>query len=121
MVEKERLEERIQEIRVKLLETQKDSSDLMGDLKELETKLGDLTKPKLTTDQMNEITDIIVKRVEDFPFDVGQFEFELDMDYDNTIQLCSLEFNDGHILSEVIAEAVLDLFGETELPDDDIS
>jgi len=121
MVEKERLEERIQEIRVKLLETQKDSSDLMGDLKELETKLNDLTKIKLTPDQIEEITDIIIRRVEDFPFDVANFEFELDMDYDNTVQLCSLEFNEHHALSEVIADSVLDLFGEAELPDDDIS
>jgi len=120
MVEKERLEERIQEIRVKLLETQKDSSDLMGDLKELETKLDDLTKPRLTPDQIDEITDAIIRRVEDYSFDVGQFEFELDMDYDNTVQLCSLEFQSHQELSEVIAESVLDLFGEAH-PDDDIS
>jgi len=120
MVEREEIEKRIEQIRLELLVSQKGTSNLAGELARLEEKLDDLTKPRLTPDQIDEITDAIIRRVEDYSFDVGQFEFELDMDYDNTVQLCSLEFQSHQELSEIITESVLDLFGEAH-PDDDIS
>jgi hypothetical protein len=109
---RENLETRIKELGV-LIEGASDNVKKLVDEQNTLTKdLEDLNKPKLTDAQWNDIQRIVEVACETFDPDLGESEYELELSYDNTVQLTSVDLgyqlND---LGEHIMDRLTEVFG----------
>ena len=118
---KDELEKQIKELKYKLDEQEsllvdrnKVISSLKSDIARNEDELADIDKPVMTIEQAMQVHDAIRSAVERFEFnDPDNFEYELNMDYDNRVNLESIEWTgDTDQLADDIWEEVSESFGE---------
>ena len=86
------LEEKIQQL----------NTDYKNKLKELE----DVNKPVIQASQMDVIDNGIQKTFENFDLDIEQFDYEVELDYDNKVVLSNLTFTDTYDLHEAIMKNI---------------
>ena len=89
-------------------------SSLKSDIARNEGELADIGKPVLTTEQAMQVHDAIRSAIQKWEFnDPDNFEYELNMDYDNRVNLESIEWTgDTDQLADDIWEEVSESFGE---------
>ena len=106
------LENRIKELTVLIEEASGSVKNLVDEQNRLTKDLQDLNKPKLTDAQWNDIQRIVEVACETFDPDLGESEYEMELDYDNRIQLNSIDLgyqlND---LGEHIMDRLTEVFG----------
>ena len=106
------LENRIKELTVLIEEASGSVKSLVDEQNRLTKDLEDLNKPKLTEDQWNEIGDIVIRACEAFDPNLNDVEVELDLDYNNTINVNSIEL--GYQMTELgdhIVDRLTEVFG----------
>ena len=119
-MDKEQLETNLAALKLLESETNDKLTDHKSQIALLEKQLADINKPAITPVMIDEIEGAIETAVEDFDFsDDGNFETELEMDYDNRVRLSNIDFINSHDLVAEIAEKVLDLFREEDAPEDE--
>ena len=118
---KDELEKQIKELKYKLDEQEsllvdrnQVISSLKSDIARNEGELADIDKPVMTREQAMQVHDAIRCAVERFEFnDPDNFEYELHMDYDNRVNLESVEWQgDTDQLADDVWEKVSECFGE---------
>ena len=118
---KDELEKQIKELKYKLDEQEsllvdrtKVISSLKSDIARNEDELADIDKPVMTIEQAMQVHDAIRSAVQDWEFnDPDNFEYELHMDYDNRVNLESVEWQgDTDQLADDIWDKVSECFGE---------
>ena len=82
------LEEKIQQL----------NTDYKNKLQELE----DINKPVIQASQMDIIDNGLQKTFENFDLDIEQFDYEVELDYDNKVVLSNLTFTDTYDLHEAL-------------------
>jgi uncharacterized coiled-coil protein SlyX len=89
-------------------------SSLKSDIARNEGELADIDKPVITREQAMQVHDAIKSAIERFVFnDPDNFEYELSMDYDNRVNLESIEWRGSyHEIADDIWERVSECFGE---------
>ena len=75
---------------------------LNSDYKEKLQELEDVNKPVIKASQMDIIDDSLQQTFEDFNLDIDQFEYDVELDYDNKVVLSNLTFTDTYDLHEAI-------------------
>jgi hypothetical protein len=119
---KDELEKQIKELKYKLDEQEsllvdrtQVISSLKSDIARNEDELADIGKPVMTIEQAMQVHDAIRSAVERFEFnDPDNFEYELSMDYDNRVNLESIEWRgDSDQLADDVWEKVSECFGES--------
>ena len=109
---KEQLENRIKELGVLIEEASGNVQKLVDEQTKLTTELEDFNKPKLTDAQWNDIQRIVEVACESFDPDLGDCEYDLELDYDNRVTLNNLDLgyqlND---LGEHIMDRLTEVFG----------
>jgi hypothetical protein len=75
---------------------------LNSDYKEKLQELEDVNKPEIKASQLDIIDDGLQKTFEDFDLNVEQFEYDVELDYDNKVVLSNLTFTDTYDLHEAI-------------------
>ena len=75
---------------------------LNTDYKEKLQELEDVNKPVIKASQMDVIDDSLQKTFENFELDIEQFEYDVELDYDNKVILSNLTFTDTYDLHEAI-------------------
>jgi predicted site-specific integrase-resolvase len=119
---KDELEKQIKELKYKLDEQEsllvdrtQVISSLKSDIARNEGELADIGKPVLTIEQAMQVHSAIRSAVERFEFnDPDNFEYELSMDYDNRVNLESIEWRgDSDQLADDVWEKVSECFGES--------
>ena len=75
---------------------------LNTDYKEKLQELEDVNKPVIKASQMDVIDDSLQQTFEDFNLDIDQFEYDVELDYDNKVVLSNLTFTDTYDLHEAI-------------------
>ena len=116
---KEKLNQEIGKLKASLEMHENQVKDLKQDLQIAEKKLVDSNKPKLTIKQLGVIEDAIRSSVDSYRFDdVGQYDYEFGLEYDNRVELNHIEFRDHDDLSSEIYRKVVDLFGIADESDD---
>ena len=75
---------------------------LNTDYKEKLQELEDVNKPVIKASQMDVIDNCIQQTFENFNLDVDQFEYDVELDYDNKVVLSNLTFTDTYDLHEAI-------------------
>jgi chromosome segregation ATPase len=104
---KDELEKQIKELKYKLDEQEsllvdrtQVISSLKSDIARNEDELADIDKPVMTIEQAMQVHDAIRSAVQDWEFnDPDNFEYELHMDYDNRVNLESIEWQGDHMIS----------------------
>ena len=106
------LENRVKELTVLIEEASGNVKKLVNEQNTLTKDLEDLNKPKLTDAQWNDIQRIVEIACETFNIEIGDCEYEMQLDYDNRIQLDSIDLgyqlND---LGEHIMDRLTEVFG----------
>ena len=116
---KESLELEIAKLKKIVEQHEEQAKDLKNDLEKATSKLEDLDKPKLTLSQIDNLTGLIERGVDNYEFDYGDsYEIELSMGYENQVEIERVEFNGHSDLAESIADKVLSMFGEADESDD---
>jgi hypothetical protein len=118
---KDELEKQIKELKYKLDEQEsllvdrtKVISSLKSDIARNEDELADIGKPVMTIEQAMQVHDAIRSAIKQWEFnDPDNFQYELRMDYDNRVNLESIEWQgDTDQLADDIWEEVSECFGE---------
>jgi chromosome segregation ATPase len=118
---KDELEKQIKELKYKLDEQEsllvdrtQVISSLKSDIARNEDELADIDKPVMTIEQAMQVHDAIRSAIQEWEFnDPDNFEYELRMDYDNRVNLESVEWQgDTDQLADDIWEKVSECFGE---------
>ena len=90
---KEQLENRVKELTVLIEEASGNVKNLVAEQESFTKRLDDLNNPKLSHAQMDEIQHIVESACETFDLDVSDCEYELQIDYDNRIQIDHLDWS----------------------------
>ena len=109
---KEQLETRIKELGVLIEEASGNVKKLVDEQNTLTKDLEDLNKPKLTDAQWNDVQRIVEVACETFDPDLGESEYELELNYDNTVVLNSIEL--GYQMTDLgdhIVDRLTEVFG----------
>ena len=111
-MKKEQIEMRIKEIGTLVLDSQKEQSSYTGELASLRSDLATLNAPKLTEDQADKLIDEISSFFDRIDTnDIGNFDFEYEIDYDNRIQVSN--FDCSSLIDEIkeeLRDIVADFF-----------
>jgi len=106
---REQLEIRIKELGVLIEEASGNVKKLVDEQNTLTQDLEDINKPKLTDDQWNEVQRIVEVACESCEIEIGDCEYEMELDYDNRIQLNSIDL--GYQLND-LAQHIMDRLTE---------
>ena len=109
---RENLETRIKELGVLIEEASGNVKKLVDEQNTLTQDLEDLNKPKLTDAQWNDIQRIVEVSCESFEPELGDCEYEVELDYDNRVIVNNIDLgyqlND---LGEHIMDRLTEVFG----------
>ena len=106
---RENLETRIKELGVLIEEASGNVKKLVDEQNTLTKDLEDLNKPKLTDAQWNDVQRIVEVACETFDPDISNCEYEMELDYDNRIQVNHIDL--GYQLND-LAEHIMDRLTE---------
>ena len=90
---REQLENRIKELSTLIEDASGNVKKLVDEQNAFTKRLDDLNKPKLSHAQMDEVQHIIESACEVFEIDISNCEMELELDYDNRIQVNHLDWS----------------------------
>ena len=111
-MDREQLENRVKELTVLIEEASGSVKKLVDEQNTLTNDLEDINKPKLNDAQWNDIQRIVETACESFEPELGDCEYELELNYDNKIELQSVDLgyqlND---LGEHIMDRLTEVFG----------
>ena len=114
------LEVKIEALQKLLGEKVTEQTTYQNQINELQQKLDDLNKPKLTGLQFSQVRKAIETAVMNYPLDeVDNYSIDFGLDYDGRVHCESFSFDNAYDLQREIYEAVEYLFAEAECPDED--
>jgi len=92
-MDKEQLENRVKELTVLIEESSNNVKNLVDEQAAFTKRLNDLNKPKLSHAQMDEVQHIVESACEVFDLDISECDMELELDYDNRVQVNHLDWS----------------------------
>jgi len=111
------LEVKLEALQKLLGEKVAEQTNYQNQINELQRKLDDLNKPKLTVEQLDQVRKAIETSVMNYPLDdIDNYSIDYGIDYDNRITCESFCFDSADDLAEDIAQGVEYLF---EIIDDE--
>ena len=114
------LEVKLEALQKLLGEKVTEQTTYQNQINELQRKLDDLNKPKLTPMQFDEVNQAIETAIGNFEFDnEDNYSIDFGLDYDGRVHCESFTFDNAYDLHREIYEAVERLFAEAECPDED--
>jgi hypothetical protein len=112
------LEVKIEALQKLLGEKVTEQTTYQNQINELQRKLDDLNKPKLTAKQFDEVSDVIETAIQNFEFEnEDNYSIEFGLDYDGRVHCESFSFDNAYDLHREIYEAVESLFAEADEDD----
>ena len=108
---KEQLEDKVNELELTLNSLELNAKVVKDDLKQVETQLKNVNKPRLYPSQLDDIRNAIEEVFNQSSFNnVESYDVDFEIDYNNSLALGSIEFNDADNVAEAISDAIEDLF-----------
>ena len=105
------LQNKVNELELTLNSLELNSKNLKDDLRETNKQLANVSKIKITKDTVNDIRNAIEEVFRQSSFnDVDSYDVDFEIDYNNSLALGSIEFNDADNLAEALSDAVEYLF-----------
>jgi capsular polysaccharide biosynthesis protein len=108
---KEQLEDKVNELELTLNSLELNAKVVKDDLKKVETQLKNVNKPRLYPSQLDDIRNAIEEVFRQSSFNnVDSYDVDFEIDYNNSLALGSIEFNDADNVAEAISDAIEYLF-----------
>jgi hypothetical protein len=108
---KEQLELKEKELNAAITQFETDKAALINQLNETRTQLADINKPVISKETVDAIRDAVANAVGQFSFDnCDNYEYDIEIDYDNRLQLSNINLNYTDDLEESICSEIEDLF-----------
>ena len=112
---KEQLQTKVNELELTLNSLELNAKVVRDDLKEANKKLENASKPIITKDILEQIQYAIDESIRESSLsNVDSYDVDFEIDYNNSLALGSIEFNDADQLSEEIADGVKNIFNIIE-------
>ena len=109
------LEVKLEALQKLLGEKVTEQTTYQNQINELQRKLDDLNKPKLTPMQFDEVNQAIETAIGNFEFDnEDNYSIDFGLDYDGRVHCESFTFDNAYDLHREIYEAVERLFAEAD-------
>lgn len=110
-MEAQSLENRIKTLETMLAQAKQDSTQMNKELSLAKIALEKINLPKITKETVDEIREAITQTISNYEFDRSDsYSYELEIDWDNRIQLSNIEFDAADDLAEYISDSVEELF-----------
>lgn len=117
---KAELQAKVNELEFTLNALELNAKTVKDDLRIANTQLEDVNKVKITRDIVNDIREIIETRIHDSSLsNVDSYDVDFEIDYNNSLALGSIEFNDADQLAEEISDGIEGLFNVISDEDED--
>ena len=117
---KDELKAKIVTLELAIEKSKSDTCNVISELDNCKKELADLSKPKLTPIQFDEVSEAIETAIGNFEFDnEDNYSIDFGLDYDGRVHCESFSFDNAYDLHREIYEAVERLFAEAECPDED--
>jgi len=108
---KAELQDKVNELELTLNSLELNSKTVKDDLKIVEKQLEAVNKVKITRDIVNDIRDVIEQSIRNSSLsNTDSYDVDFEIDYNNSLALGSIEFNDADQLSEEISDGIESLF-----------
>ncbi len=112
---KQELQAKVTELELTLNSLELNAKTVKDDLKIVENQLADVNKIKITRDTVNDIRQAIEDVFSNSSFnDVDSYDVDFEIDYNNSLALGSIEFNEVDEIEETVCDYVEDLFNIIE-------
>ena len=112
---KEELQNKVNELKLTLGSLELNAKTVKDDLTEATKKLENASKPIITKDLLEEIQYVIERSIcHSSLSNVDSYDVDFEIDYNNSLALGSIEFNDADQLSEEISDGIESLFSVVE-------
>jgi hypothetical protein len=112
---KEQLQTKVNELELTLNSLELNAKVVRDDLKEANKKLESASKPIITKDLLEQIQYVIDESIRNSSLSsVDSYDVDFEIDYNNSLALGSIEFNDADQLSEEIADGIENIFNIIE-------
>ena len=112
------LEVKLEALQKLLGEKVTEQTTYQNQINELQRKLDDLNKPKLTPMQFDEVSEAIETAIGNFEFDnEDNYSIDFGLDYDGRVHCESFSFDNAYDLHQEIYGAVERLFAEADEDD----
>ena len=112
---KEQLQTKVNELELTLNSLELNAKVVRDDLKEANKKLENASKPIITKDLLEQIQYAIDESIRNSSLsNVDSYDVDFEIDYNNSLALGSIEFNDADQLSEEISDGIELLFNVIE-------
>ncbi len=108
---KAELQDKVNELELTLNSLELNSKCIKDDLKIAKIQLEDVNKVKITRDTVNDIRNAIEDVFDRSSFnDVESYDVDFEIDYNNSLALGSIQFNDSDGVAEALSDAIENLF-----------
>ena len=114
------LQDKVNELELTLNSLELNSKNLKDDLRETNKQLANVSKIKITRDTVNDIRNAIEEVFRQSSFnDVDSYDVDFEIDYNNSLALGSIEFNDADNVAEALSDAIEYLFNIQNYEEDE--
>lgn len=114
-MDKQALQAKVNELELTLNSLELNAKTTKDDLIEANKKLEDVSKPIINKEIVEQIREAVHQAVRQISFDdVDSYDVGFEIDYNNSLALSNIEFNEVDQLEEAVCDYVEDLFNIIE-------
>ena len=114
-MDKQALQAKVNELELTLNSLELNAKTTKDDLKEANKKLEDVSKPIITKEIVEQIREAVHQAIHQISFNnVDSYDVDFEIDYNNSLALASIEFNEVDEIEESVCDYVEDLFNIIE-------
>ena len=119
-MDKQALQAKVDELELTLNSLELTAQTTKDDLMEATKKLEDVSKPIITKQVVEQIREAVHQAIQKIHFDsVESYDVDFEIDYNNSLALGSIEFNDSDNVAEALSDAIEDLFNIQNYDEDE--
>ena len=112
---KQELQNKVNELKLTLGSLELNAKTVKDDLIEATRKLEDVSKPIITKEIVEQIREAVHQAIQQISFNsVDSYDVGFEIDYNNSLALGSIEFNEVDEIEETVCDYVEDLFNIIE-------
>jgi hypothetical protein len=114
-MDKQALQAKVDELELTLNSLELTAQTTKDDLMQATKKLEDVSKPIITKQVVEQIREAVHQAIQQISFDnVDSYDVDFELDYNNTLSLSNIEFNEVDEIEESVCDYVEDLFNIIE-------
>ena len=112
---KQELQNKVNELKLTLGSLELNAKTVKDDLIEATRKLEDVSKPIITKEIVEQIREAVHQAIQKIHFNsVESYDVDFEIDYNNSLALASIEFNEVDEIEESVCDYVENLFNIIE-------